>query len=252
MLRGRRGLVVGVANEHSIAYGCAVKLRAFGADLAVTYLNERAERHVRPLAEQLQADLILPLDVEQPGQLDAVFNRIRAEWGGLDFVIHSIAFAPREDLHGRVVDCSLEGFQQAMRVSCYSFIEMARLAEPLMAPGGTLLTMSYYGADKVVNNYNMMGPVKAALEASMRYLAAELGDKGIRVFAVSPGPLKTRAASGIAQFDELVEAAVSRAPVHRLVDIAEVGRVVSFLVGGAASGMTGDTIYVDAGLHIVA
>lgn len=252
MLRGRRGLVVGVANEHSIAYGCAVKLRAFGADLAVTYLNERAERHVRPLAEQLQANLILPLDVEQPGQLDAVFNRIRAEWGGLDFVIHSIAFAPREDLHGRVVDCSLEGFQQAMRVSCYSFIEMARLAEPLMAPGGTLLTMSYYGADKVVNNYNMMGPVKAALEASMRYLAAELGDKGIRVFAVSPGPLKTRAASGIAQFDELVEAAVSRAPVHRLVDIAEVGRVVSFLVGGAASGMTGDTIYVDAGLHIVA
>lgn len=252
MLRGRRGLVVGIANEHSIAYGCAVKLRAFGANLAVTYLNERAERHVRPLAEQLQADLILPLDVEQPGQLEAVFDRIRDEWGGLDFVIHSIAFAPRADLHGRVVDCSLEGFQQAMRVSCYSFIEMARLAEPLMTSGGTLLTMSYYGADKVVNNYNMMGPVKAALEASMRYLAAELGDKGIRVFAVSPGPLKTRAASGIAQFDELVEAAVSRAPAHRLVDIAEVGRVVSFLVGGAASGMTGDTIYVDAGLHIVA
>jgi enoyl-[acyl-carrier protein] reductase I len=252
MLRGRRGLVVGIANEHSIAYGCAVKLRAFGAELAVTYLNERSERYVRPLAEQLQASLILPLDVEQPGQLEAVFDRIRAEWGGLDFVIHSIAFAPREDLHGRVVDCSLDGFQQAMRVSCYSFIEMARLAEPLMAPGGALLTMSYYGADKVVNNYNIMGPVKAALEASMRYLAAELGEKGIRVFAVSPGPLKTRAASGIAQFDELVEAAVSRAPAHRLVDIAEVGRVVSFLVGGAASGMTGDTIYVDAGLHIVA
>lgn len=252
MLRGRRGLVVGIANEHSIAYGCAVKLRAFGAELAVTYLNERSERYVRPLAEQLQASLTLPLDVEQPGQLEAVFDRIRAEWGALDFVIHSIAFAPRDDLHGRVVDCSMEGFLQAMRVSCYSFIEMARLAEPLMAPGGTLLTMSYYGADKVVNNYNVMGPVKAALEASMRYLAAELGEKGIRVFAVSPGPLKTRAASGIAQFDELVEAAVSRAPAHRLVDIAEVGRVVSFLVGGAASGMTGDTIYVDAGLHIVA
>jgi len=252
MLRGRRGLVVGIANEHSIAYGCAVKLRAFGAELAVTYLNERSERYVRPLAEQLRASLTLPLDVEQPGQMEAVFDRIRAEWGGLDFVIHSIAFAPRDDLHGRVVDCSREGFLQAMRVSCYSFIEMARLAEPLMAPGGTLLTMSYYGADKVVNNYNVMGPVKAALEASMRYLAAELGEKGIRVFAVSPGPLKTRAASGIAQFDELVEAAVSRAPAHRLVDIAEVGRVVSFLVGGAASGMTGDTIYVDAGLHIVA
>ena len=251
MLRGRRGLVVGIANEHSIAYGCAVKLHAFGAELAVTYLNEKSEPYVRPLAEQLQAELVLPLDVEQPGQLEAVFDRIRAEWGRLDFVIHSIAFAPRQDLHGRVVDCSLAGFQQAMRVSCYSFIEMARLAEPLMTPGGALLTMSYYGADKVVNNYNVMGPVKAALEATTRYLAAELGEKGIRVFAVSPGPLKTRAASGIAAFDELVEAAVSRAPAHRLVDIAEVGRVVAFLVGGAASGMTGDTIYIDAGLHIM-
>ncbi|WP_084143937.1 enoyl-ACP reductase FabI [Methylocapsa acidiphila] len=251
MLRGRRGLVVGIANENSIAYGCAVKLRAFGAELAVTYLNEKAEPHVRPLAERLQAPLILPLDVEQPGQMERVFETIRAEWGGLDFVIHSIAFAPRQDLHGRVIDCSLEGFQQAMRVSCYSFIEMARLAEPLLSPGGALLTMSYYGADKVISHYNIMGPVKAALEATTRYLAAELGEKGIRVFAVSPGPLKTRAASGIAAFDELVEAAVARAPAHRLVDIAEVGRVVAFLVGGAASGMTGDTIFIDAGLHIM-
>jgi enoyl-[acyl-carrier protein] reductase I len=251
MLRGRRGLVVGIANEHSIAYGCAAKLRAFGAELAVTYLNAKSEPYVRPLAEQLQADLILPLDVEQPGQLEAVFDHIRAEWGSLDFVIHSIAFAPRDDLHGRVVDCSLTGFQQAMRVSCYSFIEMARLAEPLMSPGGALLTMSYYGADKVVNNYNIMGPVKAALEAATRYLAAELGEKGIRVFAVSPGPLKTRAASGIAEFDELIDAAVSRAPAHRLVDIAEVGGAVAFLVGGGASGMTGDTIFIDAGLHIM-
>ncbi len=252
MLRGKRGLVVGVANEHSIAFGCAAKLRAFGAELALTYLNEKSERFVRPLAEQIQAGLILPLDVEQPGQIEAVFDRIRAEWGRLDFVIHSIAFAPREDLHGRVTDCSLAGFQQAMRVSCYSFIELARLAEPLMPAGGALLTMSYYGADKVVNNYNIMGPVKAALQATTRYLAVELGEKGIRVFAVSPGPLKTRAASGIAQFDELVEAAVARSPAHRLVDIAEVGRVVAFLVGGGASGMTGDTIYVDAGLHVVA
>ena len=252
MLLGRRGLVVGIANENSIAFGCAAKLRAFGAELAVTYLNEKAEPYVRPLAEELKASLVLPLDVEQPGQLQAVFDRIRETWGRLDFVIHSIAFAPRADLHGRVVDCSEAGFLQAMRVSCYSFMEMSRLAEPLMTEGGTLLTMSYYGADKVVNNYNMMGPVKAALEASTRYLAAELGEKDIRVFAVSPGPLKTRAASGIAQFDELIEDAVARAPAHRLVDIAEVGRVVAFLVGGAASGMTGDTIYVDAGLHIVA
>ncbi len=252
MLRGRRGLVVGIANRDSIAFGCASKLRGFGAELAVTYLNDKAERFVRPLAEEIEAKLILPLDVEQPGQMEAVFDRIGAEWGKLDFVVHSIAFAPRADLHGRVVDCSQSGFLQAMAVSCHSFIAMARLAEPLMNEGGALLTMSYYGADKVVNNYNMMGPVKAALEASVRYLAAEVGERGIRVFAVSPGPLKTRAASGIAAFDELIDDAVARSPSHRLVDIAEVGRVVAFLVGGSASGMTGDTIYVDAGLHIVA
>jgi enoyl-[acyl-carrier protein] reductase I len=252
MLAGKRGLIVGIANEHSIAFGCAAKLRAFGAELAVTYLNEKSERFVRPLAEQIDASLILPLDVEKEGETEAVFDRIRSEWGRLDFLIHSIAFAPRGDLHGRVMDCSLAGFQQAMRVSCYSFIHMARLAEPLMSSGGALLTMSYYGADKVVNHYNIMGPVKAALQATTRYLAAELGEKGIRVYAVSPGPLKTRAASGIAEFDELVEAAVARSPARRLVDIAEVGRVVAFLVGGGASGMTGDTIYVDAGLHNMA
>ncbi len=252
MLRGLRGLVVGIANRDSIAFGCASKLRGFGAELAVTYLNEKAERFVRPLAEDLGAELILPLDVEQPGQMEAVFDRLGTEWGRLDFVVHSIAFAPRADLHGRVVDCSQAGFLQAMAVSCHSFIAMARLAEPLMTEGGALLTMSYYGADKVVNNYNIMGPVKAALEASVRYLAAELGEHGIRVFAVSPGPLKTRASSGIAAFDELIDDAVVRAPARRLVDIAEVGRVVAFLVGGVASGMTGDTIYVDAGLHIIA
>jgi enoyl-[acyl-carrier protein] reductase I len=252
MLAGKRGLVVGVANEHSIAYGCATKLRAFGAEIALTYLDEKSLRFVQPLADQIESSLLLPLDVEEPGAMEKVFQRIEEEWGQLDFVVHSIAFAPRQDLHGRVVDCSLEGFAQAMRVSCYSFIEMARYAEPLMTEGGTLLTMSYYGADKVVNHYNIMGPVKAALQATTRYLAAELGDKGIRVYAVSPGPLKTRAASGIAEFDELVEAAVTRSPAHRLVDIAEVGRVVAFLVGGGASGMTGDTIYVDGGLHNVA
>jgi enoyl-[acyl-carrier protein] reductase I len=252
MLKGKRGLIVGVSNENSIAFGCAAKLRGFGAELALTYLNEKAKPYVQPLAEQIEASLLLPLDVEKPGQMESVFERIATEWGQLDFVIHSIAFAPRKDLHGRVVDCSLEGFLQAMHVSCYSFIEMARLAEPLMKQGGALLTMSYYGADKVVNNYNVMGPVKSALQATTRYLAAELGDKNIRVYAVSPGPLKTRAASGIADFDELIDAAVQRSPAHRLVDIAEVGRVAAFLVGGAASGMTGDTIYVDAGLHNVA
>ncbi len=252
MLRGKRGLVVGIANEHSIAYGCAVTLRALGAELAVTWLNEKAERFVRPLAESLGASIMAPLDVEVPGQLEAVFERIRAEWGRLDFVVHSIAFAPRQDLHGRVIDCSAEGFSVAMRVSCWSFLRMAHLAEPLMSDGGALVTMSYYGADKVVGHYNIMGPVKAALESAVRYAAAELGPRRIRVFAVSPGPLKTRAASGIAHFDELIEMARSRAPTGRLVDIAEVGRVVAFLVSPAASGMTGDTVFVDGGLHIVA
>ncbi len=252
MLKGKRGLVVGVANRDSIAFGCAAKLRAFGAEIALTYLNDKAKPHVQPLAEELESNLCLPLDVMQPGQLPQVFEQLREHWGKIDFVIHSIAFAPKEDLHGRIVDCSREGFLQAMQVSCHSFIEMAHLAEPMMNPGGSLITMSYYGADKVVKNYNMMGPVKAALESCVRYMASELGEQDIRVFAVSPGPLKTRAASGISHFDDLIDMAVSRSPGRRLVDIAEVGRVVAFLVGGASSGMTGDVIYVDAGLHIVA
>lgn len=252
MLKGKRGLVVGVANRDSIAFGCAAKLRAFGAEIALTYLNDKAKLHVEPLADELDAELCLPLDVMQPGQLPLVFERLREHWGKIDFVIHSIAFAPKEDLHGRIVDCSRDGFLQAMQVSCHSFIEMAHLSEPIMNPGGALITMSYYGADKVVKNYNMMGPVKAALESCVRYMANELGERDIRVFAVSPCPLKTRAASGISHFDELIDMAVSRSPGRRLVDIAEVGRVVAFLVGGSSSGMTGDVIYVDAGLHIVA
>ena len=252
MLKGKRGLVVGVANGDSIAFGCAAKLRAFGADIALTYLNEKSRQYVEPLARQIDASLVLPLDVTQPGQMQAVFDQIRASWGSLDFVIHSIAFAPKDDLHGRIIDCSQAGFLQAMQVSCHSFIELAHHAEGLMNPGGALITMSYYGADKVVNNYNMMGPVKAALESVVRYMAKDLGERDIRVFAVSPGPLRTRAASGLAHFDELIDMAVTRTPGHRLVDIAEVGRVVAFLVGGGASGMTGDVIYVDAGLHNMA
>ena len=252
MLKGKRGLVVGVANADSIAFGCAAKLRAFGAEIALTYLNDKAKPHVEPLAKEIDARILAPLDVTRPGAMQELFERVRQEWGGLDFAIHSIAYAPKEDLHGRVVDCSQAGFLQAMQVSCHSFLEMAHHAEPLMADGGTLITMSYYGADKVVSNYNVMGPVKAALEASVRYAAKELGEKGIRVFAVSPGPLRTRAASGIAHFDELIDMAVTRSPGRRLVGIDEVGRVVAFLVGGASSGMTGDVIYVDAGLHIMA
>ena len=199
-LEGKKGLVIGIANENSIAYGCARAFRSFGAELAITYLNEKAKPYVEPLASALEAPILMPLDVQVEGQLEAVFEEIERRWGRLDFALHSIAFAPKDDLHGRVVDCSREGFLLAMDVSCHSFIRMARLAEPLMKDGGALFTMSYFGAERVVENYNLMGPVKAALEASARYLAAELGPKGIRVHAISPGPLKTRAASGIAAF----------------------------------------------------
>jgi enoyl-[acyl-carrier protein] reductase I len=252
LVAGKKGLIVGIANEQSIAYGCASVLREQGAELAVTYLNEKADKFVRPLAEKLGAELVLPMNVEEPGQMEAVFAAIEQHWGQLDFVVHSIAFCPMEDLHGRVVDCSLEGFQQAMRVSCFSFLELAKHAEHLMKQGGTLLTMSYYGADKVVENYNIMGPVKAALESVSRYLAHELGPKGIRVHAVSPGPLKTRAASGIAHFDSLISDAIRRAPQNSLVNIDDVGNVAAFLISDAAKSLTGDTIYVDGGFNIMA
>ena len=252
MLKRKRGLVVGVANDHSIAFGCAAKLRAFGAEVALTYLNDKSKTYVEPLAKQIDADLLLPLDVTQPGQVQAVFEQIREKWGSIDFIIHSIAFAPKDDLHGRITDCSRDGFVQAMQISCHSLIEIAHHAEPMLNPGGAIITMSYYGADKVVEHYNMMGPVKAALESTVRYMAKDLGEKDVRVFAVSPGPLRTRASSGINHFDELIEMATTRSPGRRLVDIAEVGRVVAFLVSGSASGMTGDVIYVDAGLHIMA
>ncbi len=250
-LRGKRGLVVGIANVHSIAYGCACALREAGAGLAVTYLNSRAEPFVRPLAEALKADIIVPCDVRVAGQLEAVFDEIRRRWGGLDFVIHSIAYAPKEDLHARVADCSAAGFGIAMDVSCHSFIRMAHLAEPLMTKGGCLQTISFYGAEKVVAHYNLMGPVKAALESAVRYLAAELGDKRIRVHAISPGPLKTRAASGIDRFDELMERAAATAPSHQLVTIEEIGALSTFLASDAATGQTGGVSYVDGGFHVV-
>lgn len=250
-LAGKKGLVVGIANAQSIAYGCAAAFRACGADLAVTYLNDKSRPYVEPLATELGASLLLPCDVREPGQLEALFQAIEEKWGRLDFVLHSIAFAPRDDLHSRVVDCSREGFDMAMNVSCHSFIRMARYAEPLMPNGGVLMTMTYYGAEKVVDRYNMMGPVKAALEASVRYMAAELGPKGIRLYAVSPGPLQTRAASGIDRFDELIEAASARAPNHALVTIEQVGDLAAFLASDAASGMTGNTVYVDNGYNIV-
>ena len=250
-LQGKKGLVVGIANDQSIAWGCARALRAAGAELALTWFNDKARPHVEPLAQKLQAAITLPLDVEQPGQMEAVFDAIAQRWGQLDFVLHSIAFAPRSDLHGRVVDSSREGFARAMDISCHSFARMAHLAEPLMPQGGSLMTMSYVGAEEVIPGYGLMGPVKAALEASTRYLAAELGPKGIRVNAISPGPLATRAASGIPDFDTLLQEAVQRAPLRRLVDIDEIGALCTFLAGDGAKAITGSTLYVDAGYHIL-
>ncbi len=251
-LAGQRALVVGIANEHSIAWGCAKAFKAQGASLAVTWLNEKAEPHVRPLADELGAEIIGPLDVSRPGQAEAIFAEIAARWGRLDTLLHSIAFAPKEDLHGRVVDCSAEGFALAMDVSVHSFLRMIRLAEPLMTNGGACMSVSFFGSSRVVRHYNMMGPVKAALESTVRYASAELGGKGIRVHALSPGPLATRAASGIDHFDELLTAAAQRAPTHQLATIEDVGAMAAFLASAEARNLTGGVHDIDGGYSITA
>jgi enoyl-[acyl-carrier protein] reductase I len=252
VLKDRKALVVGIANDNSIAYGCAQAFAELGANLAVTYLNEKSRQYVEPLAEKVGAEIFMPLDVAKPGELEAVFERIRSQWGRLDLLVHSIAFAPKADLQGGLLDCSAEGFAQAMDISCHSFVRMARLAVPLMDEGGSMFAMSYHGAQKVVPNYNVMGPVKAALEASCRYLAYELGPKNIRVHAISPGPLKSRAASGLKDFDRLLNDAVERAPVGELVDVMDVGFAVAYLATPYARRITGSTLYVDGGVNIMA
>ncbi|WP_442582789.1 enoyl-ACP reductase FabI [Mesorhizobium sp. ASY16-5R] len=251
LLEGKKGLIVGIANDQSIAWGCARAFRAFGAELAVTYLNDKARPHVEPLAREVEASIVAPMDMRVPGQIEAVFEQIMDTWGELDFLVHSIAFSPKETLQGRVTDAPREGFLATMEVSCWSFIRMAQLAEPLMKNGGSLFTMTYYGSQAVVENYNIMGVAKAALESAVRYLAAELGPKGIRVHAISPGPLATRAASGIPEFDELLEKAKTKAPLRQLVSIDDVGIATAFLAHDAARLMTGDVLYVDGGYHIV-
>ena len=251
-LSGKRGLVVGVANEASIAAGCARAFRAAGAELALTCLNEKARPWVAPVAEEVGADLLLACDVREPGQLEAVFDRITAEWWRLDFLLHAIAFAPKEDLQTSVVNASAEGFALAMDVSCHSFLRMARLARPLMQAGGSLITVSFYGADRVVENYNLMGPVKAALEASVRYTAADLAGEGIRAFSLSTGPVKTRAASGIGRFDALMDEVRARTPSGRLVSIEEIGALAAFLATEAAAPMSGSVVYADNGFHTTA
>lgn len=251
LLRGRRGLIVGIANDRSIAWGCARAFRAFGAELAITYLNEKAKNYVEPLAREVEAPIFMPMDMAVPGQIEAVFDRIASTWGELDFVVHSIAFSPKDTLGGRVVDVPREGFLTTMDISCWSFIRMAHLAEPLMKKGGTLFTMTYYGSQMVVENYNIMGVAKAALESAVRYLAAELGPKGIRVHAISPGALATRAASGIPEFDELLEKTRTKAPARELISIEDVGVATAFLAHDAARLITGQVLYIDGGYHIV-
>lgn len=249
-LEGKVALVVGVANAHSIAAGCAQAFANAGAAVAMTYVNEAAKPYVQPVADAVGAQMLLPLDVEIDGQMEAVFDAIKDSFGQLDIVVHSIAYCPKDDLHGRVVDCSRAGFAQAMDISVHSLIRMARLAEPLMTKGGSILTMTYYGGEKVVDQYNIMGPVKAALEATMRELSVELGEKHIRVNAISPGPLRTRAGSGIAHFDELIDAARKRAPQQDLITIEDVGNVAVMLASDGARAVSGDVAYVDGGLHV--
>jgi enoyl-[acyl-carrier protein] reductase I len=252
VLKGAKALVVGIANDSSIAYGCARAFRELGADLALSYLNDKARPHVEPLARELGASIFMPLDVSVPGELEALFAAIEREWGQLDILVHSIAFAPKEDLQGGLLQCSAEGFAKAMDVSCHSFVRMARLAAPLMKNGGTMMAMSYHGATKVVPTYSVMGPVKAALESCCRYLAYELGGQGIRVHAISPGPLKTRAAGGLKDFDLLLAEAAQRAPIGELVDIMDVGFTCAYLATPYARRLSGETLYVDGGVNIMA
>jgi enoyl-[acyl-carrier protein] reductase I len=252
VLAGKKALVVGVANEDSIAYGCAKAFRSVGADLAISWLNGKARRWVEPLAQELEASITGELDVAVPGQLEALFDQIREKWGRLDILVHSIAFAPKEDLQGGLLNCSAEGFAKAMDISCHSFVRMAKLAAPLMTEGGSMFAMSYLGANRVVANYNVMGPVKAALEAVCRYLAYELGPQGIRVHAISPGPLKTRAASGLKDFETMLNEAARKAPLGELVDIMDVGYTCAYLATLFARRVTGELVYVDGGANLIA
>jgi len=252
VLAGQKALVIGVANDDSIAYGCAKAFRAVGAELAISWRNEKARRYVEPLARDLEASITGEVDVAVPGQLEAMFDQIRSKWGRLDILVHSIAFAPKADLPGGILNCSAEGFAKAMDVSCHSFVRMAKLAAPLMTNGGTMFAMSYLGANRVVANYNVMGPVKAALEAVCRYLAYELGPQGIRVHAISPGPLKTRAASGLKDFELLLNEAAQKAPIGELVDIMDVGAACAYFATPLAKRITGGTVYVDGGVNLIA
>lgn len=250
-VKGKRGLIIGVANEHSLATGCARALHEAGAELAVTYLNEKAEPYVRKAVQAFTPSLVLPYDVRSEEDHKNLFKRIREVWGTLDFIIHSIAYAEQRDLKNPYHQCSRDGFLEAMEISCYSFVRLADAAVTLMPRGGCLLTMSYLGAERVFPSYGLMGPVKAALEASVKYLAAELGPRKIRVLGLSPGPILTRAASGILAFENLIETARAGSPLKEDITIEDVGRFARFLLSSEARHLTGDTYLIDGGYHIM-
>jgi enoyl-[acyl-carrier protein] reductase I len=251
ILAGKRGLVMGVANNRSIAWGIARAARAAGAELAFTFQGEALEKRVRPLAAELGALVVGHCDVTDSASMDAVFATLAREWGQIDFVIHCIAFSDKDELTGRYVDTSEDNFSKSMLISCYSFTAIAQRADKLMPQGGSLLTLSYYGAEKWMPHYNVMGVAKAALEASVRYLAADLGEKNIRVNAISAGPIKTLAASGIGDFRYILKWNEYNAPLRRTVTIEEVGETAAFLVSPLSRGITGDVLHVDAGYHVV-
>src|SRR5215471_6388306 len=250
-MKGKRGLIMGVANERSIAWGIAQSLAAQGAALAFTYQGDAFKKRVTPLVEPLKPAAVMDCDAGVPASLDACFAELTRVWGGLDFVVHAIAFSDREQLKGRYVDTTADNFAMTMNISCYSFTAVAQRAEKLMPSGGSLLTLTYYGAEKVMPHYNVMGVAKAALEASVRYLAEDLGKKNIRVNALSAGPIRTLAASGIGDFRYMLKWNEYNAPLRRTVTTAEVGDAAMFLLSDLARGITGEVMHVDSGYHVV-
>jgi enoyl-[acyl-carrier protein] reductase I len=251
LMAGKKGLIMGIANERSLAWGIARAVAAQGAELAVTYQGEALGRRVRPLAEQLHAPLIMPADVSDAASLDALFEALADSWSRLDFLVHAIAFSDREELKGKYVDTSADNFRRTLMISCYSFTDLCRRAAPLMSEGGSLLTLTYYGAERVMPHYNVMGVAKAALEASVRYLAVDLGGDGIRVNAISAGPVRTLAASGIGDFRYILKWNEYNAPLKRNTTLGDVGGAAVYLLSNLGAGTTGEILHVDSGYHVV-
>ena len=251
LMTGKKGLIMGVANDRSLAWGIAQAAHHHGAELAFTYQGEALEKRVRPLAESVGSDLVLPCDVTDDASMDTVFTTLEQKWGKLDFLVHAIAFSDKEELKGKYVDTSFDNFQRTMNISCFSFTTLAKRAAPLMQDGGSLLTLTYYGAERVMPHYNVMGVAKAALEASVRYLAMDLGDRNIRVNALSAGPVKTLAASGIGDFRYILKWNQYNSPLKRNVTLEDVGGAGLYLLSDLSSGVTGETHHVDSGYHVV-